>query len=57
MTNYYKKVKNEKILPTKKDPMSTQWRKWGKIESQSRVIFIGRDFLAPGDIKSIDFWR
>jgi hypothetical protein len=46
MTNYYKKVKNEKILPTKRDPMRTQWREIRKIESQSRVIFIEARFFS-----------
>ena len=54
MTNYYeKKVKNEKILPTKRVPMSPQSGE-KKIESQSRVIFIEAKFFAPRDIKSID---
>lgn len=46
MTNYYKKVKNEKILPTgrrqKRDSMNihTHNVESGKIESRSLVIFI-----------------
>jgi hypothetical protein len=56
MTNYYKKVKNEKILPTKRDPMRTQWRKYERLKVKAESILLRRDFFTPPDIKPIDFW-
>lgn len=64
MTNYYKKVKNEKILPTnerKRDPKGhikqrgKKQKKTEKIESQSEVIFI-EPKAAPETLNQLNSW-